>query len=281
MKYTLLFLLICNVSIAQIHLPELSPEAHAVEQVGYTRFMIRYGRPAARGRKIMGELVPYKTLWRTGAGRCSLIGFDQPVMINNKTIAAGTYALVTIPDENEWTILLNSDTAKIYGAPYEYDKKNEVIAFRVTPGKSDQFYESLTLSLDIIQYDAIFRLAWENTTISFPIKTLSYEKAKAEIASAIQANPGDPERLAQAAWFYYMNNDNPQQILAWLNEALKQGDDRWVLEQRFDVLIRMKDYNEATKTGNRAITFLKTTKPESWENEVKEYEEKMKQFPKK
>ena len=87
MKYFVVILcLVHEFSIAQIQLPELSPEAHPIEQVGYTTIKIRNGRPAARQRKIMGELVPYGKLWRSGAGKCSMIAFDAPVEINGKTI---------------------------------------------------------------------------------------------------------------------------------------------------------------------------------------------------
>jgi tetratricopeptide (TPR) repeat protein len=281
MKYLLAaLLLVSNLSFSQIHLPDLSPEAKLVETVGYTTFTIRYGRPAARNRKIMGELVPYKKLWRTGAGKCTLITFDQPVVINNKTIPAGAYALVTIPNELEWTVLLNSDTSKLYGDPSEYNQTTEAIAFNVVPRASSRFHESMTISIDISKYDAVFFLAWENTQISFPIKTLSYEKAVTEITKTINANPNDPERLSQAAWFYYMNNGDPQQILAWLDKALQSGDERWILHQRFDILERMKNYDQAAKSAARAIAFLKTTKPVSWEDEVRYYEEKMTQWKK-
>ena len=241
MKYLIsIFILTSQVSFSQISLPEISPQSTLVEQVGYTTFSIRYGRPAVRQRKIMGELVPYKKLWRTGAGKCTMIAFDHPVVINNKTIPAGAYALLTIPDEREWTVMLSSDTTKLYGDPSEYDQKTEAIAFKVVPRKSDRYYESLTLLLDIVKYDAVFYLAWENTQISFPIKTLSYEKALSEITKSIKANPADPERLSQATWFYYMNNDDPQQMLTWIDKALESGDERWLLRQRFDILERMQ-----------------------------------------
>lgn len=280
MKYLLAILfLVSKVSFAQIYLPELSPEATLTEKAGYTTFNIRYGRPAARERKIMGELVPYKKLWRTGAGKCSIIAFDQPVVIDNKTIPAGAYALVTIPDEKEWTVMLNSDTSKIYGDPIEYDQKNEVISFKVVSETTDRYYESLSITLDIVRYDAVFLLAWGKTKIFFPIKTLSYEKALSEIRKSIQTHPNNPESLSQAAWFYYMNNDDPLQILAWLDKALASGDDRWILRQRFDILERMQKYDEAFKSAERAIAFLRKTKPVDWEGSVKGYEESMKRWP--
>ena len=281
MKYLFAILLLTSqVAMSQIHLPEISPQATATELVGYTTFHIHYGRPAVRGRKIMGDLVPYKKLWRTGAGKCTMIAFDQPVVINGKKVVAGAYALVTIPDQHEWMVLLNSDTTKLYGDPSEYDPATEVVSFKVTPEKANRFYESLTISLDIVKYDAAFYLAWENTQISFPIKTLSYDKALSEIRRSVQENPGDPERLSQAAWFYYMNQDDPAQILAWLDKALERGDERWILRQRFDVLERMQNYNEASKAAERAITFLQTKKPDAWEEGVQDYQERMKRWPK-
>ncbi len=274
MKYVLATLiLIHEFSFAQIQLPELSPQAIVKEKVGYTTFIVQNGRPAARQRKIMGELVPYGKLWRTGAGKCSMISFDTPVEINGKTIPAGAYALVTIPDEMEWKVMLNSDTTKPYGDPIEYDTRTEAISFKVTPRKSDRYYESLTMSIDIVKYDAVFFLSWENTQISFPIKTLSYERAVSEIRKSIEQNPDDPERLSRAAFFYFMNNDDPEQILAWLDQALKAGDERWILRQRFDILERMQNYDEAAKTADRAIAFLTRTKPDAWEEEVQGYKE--------
>ena len=281
MKYFIAMLaLVHGVSVAQIHLPELSPEANMIEQVGYTSVKIRNGRPAARQRKIMGELVPYGKLWRTGAGKCSTIAFDTPVEINGKAIPAGAYALVTIPHETEWTVLLNSDTSKIYGDPKEYDTRTEVISFKVTPRKSDRYYESLTMSIDITRYDAVFFLSWENTQISFPIKTRSYERAVSEIRKSLQQNPDDPERLSQAAFFYFMNNDDPQQILTWLDKALKAGDERWILQQRFDILERMQNYDEAAKAAERSVSFLTRTKPDSWEEGIQGYKERMRRWPK-
>lgn len=282
MRYILAaLLLISTFSYGQIDLPELSPEAMIVEKVGYTTITMRYGRPAARERKIMGELVPYGKLWRTGAGRCTVISFDQPVIIGGKNISAGAYALLTIPGKQEWTVLLNTDTAKVYGEPYEYDPKNEVLAFCVASEKINTFHQSMTISFDIARYDATLRLSWEETTISFPIRTHSFERALAEIKKAVGQHPKDQETLTNAAWFYYMNNLDPQQILAWIDTALAQGDERWAHQLRFDVLERMQNYDGAKESALRAIRFLETTKPISWEEGVQGYKERMAKWAKK
>lgn len=152
---TLLLIFCKTTSHAQLNLPDLSPEGEILQQAGFTTIKIRYGRPAARGRKIMGDVVPYNSLWRTGAGRCSTISFDNDVFINNAKVSAGVYAILTIPGEKNWTVLFNSDTSKLYGDPREYDVKTEVIRFSVIPKKAGRFYESLTIDLDIVLYDAV------------------------------------------------------------------------------------------------------------------------------
>jgi tetratricopeptide (TPR) repeat protein len=278
-KIAVIFLLISHASFGQINLPDLSGEERLHEVIGYTTFDIYYGRPAARGRKIMGGLVPYKKLWRTGAGKGTTVLFDRDVVIDNKIVHAGSYSLTTIPDEKEWIVLLNTDTSKIYGDPREYDVKTEALRFKVTPEKTSRHYESLTITLDIAQWDATLYLAWENSQIHFQIKTGSYKQALAEISTGLAQSPEDQDLLLQGAWYYYMNNENPAQALQWVDKALSISENRWAYEQKIDLLDRMKKYEEARKTVDRAVNFLNRTKPDEWEATVKEYEVKMKHWP--
>ncbi len=57
--------------IGQPRFPALSPEGSIRQKVGLTTISVIYERPAARGRKIFGDLVPYGKLWTTGAGNCT------------------------------------------------------------------------------------------------------------------------------------------------------------------------------------------------------------------
>src|SRR6267154_2765840 len=193
-------------SLGQIQLPNFSPAGKIDQEIGYTHFTIRYGRPAARGRKIMGELVKYNKLWRTGAGKCTTVQFDQPVKINNQSVAPGIYVLLTIPSPHEWTVMLNSDTSKLYGDPSEYDPKNEITRFSVKPMRSDRFYESLSIELEVANNDAVLLLSWEHTQISFLLATNTYEMAEEKIRVALKKNPADVPVLSSIANFYEMNN---------------------------------------------------------------------------
>ncbi|MDZ7614698.1 MAG: DUF2911 domain-containing protein [Flavobacteriaceae bacterium] len=82
-----------------------------------------YGRPLADTNEIFGKDIPYGKIWRTGANEATEIKFYQDVMFANKFIKAGTYALYTIPGENYWTVILNSNTDSL-GAFFNHESKD-------------------------------------------------------------------------------------------------------------------------------------------------------------
>lgn len=277
----ILLLLSSHLVCAQLLLPNLSPRSKIIQDFGYTHVEVHYGRPYVRERKIFGELVPYQRLWRTGGGKSTWLIFNKDVFINGKQVPAGAYAFVTIPSEKEWTVLLNSDTTKLYGDPSEYDVAKEVLRITVTPEKTDHFYESLTVYLDSRKYDIEFYLVWENTQIHFPIITKSHQKAIAAIERALNKSPNDVELLAEASFYYSMNNESTDQIMRWLDKALSIHEDRWVYVQKIDLLEKLKNYKEARKTAIKAIAYLKREKPDNdgWEYTLREFEQKMKTWP--
>ncbi len=141
-----------------------SPKATAEGKIGAAKVTIVYFQPAARGRKIMGELVPFGEVWRTGANDATTIEFDKPVKIEGKDLPAGKYSLFTIPGENEWTIIFNKEH-KQWGA-YSYKEKDDALRVKVKSGKTANFVELFTIAVD---KDAV-KLSWENTTTSFKVK---------------------------------------------------------------------------------------------------------------
>ncbi len=141
-----------------------SPPATAEANLGATKVKIEYHQPSAKGRKVMGGLVPFGEVWRTGANETTTIEFSGPAKIEGKEIAAGKYALFTIPGENEWTIIINKGIK--WGA-FTYKKEEDVLRVTVKPGKTDSFVETFTISIDKGQVI----LKWENTMIAFNVKS--------------------------------------------------------------------------------------------------------------
>lgn len=141
-----------------------SPKAEASGTLGNSKVKIVYCQPSARGRKIMGGLVPYGEVWRTGANEATTIEFDKDVNIEGKNLPAGKYALFTIPNENEWTIIFNKNH-KQWGA-YNYSQNDDVLRVNVKPAKTSEFVETFVITPE---KDKV-TLKWENTAVAFNVK---------------------------------------------------------------------------------------------------------------
>lgn len=276
--FTVFSLLFTLTTWAQMNFPDFSPEGKLSQKVGYTNINIRYGRPALRGRKFFGDLVPFDSLWRTGAGKCTTIQFDEPVWINKQKINAGIYALLSIPGEKEWTLLLNTDTSKVYGAPYEYDVKTEAARFTTIPKSSDRLYESLTIDLDIKNFEAYLYLSWENTTVSFVIHTNTDEEVDQHIKTLLAKNPNDPEVLGFIGYYNKMNQKDLHEVLRYLDRALAIQEDNWYYREKVETLLVLNRNVEAKQTIESAIRFLKKTKQEHWQERVSSFEEMKKKL---
>ena len=151
--------------------PAKSPEAAFTQQFGGSEIGVAYARPLARGRKIFGGLVPYDSLWRTGASDCTTLKFKEEVIIGNKKMAIGKYALFTIPKADEWTIILNSDTT-LHGTN-GYNAQKDVHRFTIKPMKTDRFYETFTIEINDFtpQGSASLNILWENTMVQIPLQS--------------------------------------------------------------------------------------------------------------
>lgn len=141
-----------------------SPSATTEGKIGAANVKIVYCQPSARGRKIMGGLVPYGEVWRTGANEATTFEIDKPVKIEGKDLAAGKYSLFTIPGEKEWTIIFNKE-AKQWGA-YKYKKEEDVLRVTVVPTKTSAPVETFNIAVgkDDVQ------MKWENTAVAFKVK---------------------------------------------------------------------------------------------------------------
>ncbi len=142
-----------------------SPEATVTGKIGATNIEVVYCQPSARGRKIMGELVPYNNeVWRTGANAATTIKFDKAVKLEGKDVPAGKYALFTIPGETEWTIILSKNSRQM-GA-FGYTDNEDLLRVKVKPSKISEMVEMFNIS---IGKDEIL-LKWENTAVAFKVK---------------------------------------------------------------------------------------------------------------
>ena len=85
-----------------LDLPLASQRASVSQRLGLTSVTIDYHRPQVRGRKVWGELVPFGKVWRAGANENTVITFTDPVKIEGKPLAKGSYGLHMLPTETSW-----------------------------------------------------------------------------------------------------------------------------------------------------------------------------------
>lgn len=164
---------------AQDAKPRKSPKASVMQRIGAdTDVVINYSRPAVKGRKIWGELVPYGLYpgnkyskdkpfpWRAGADENSTIEFNNDLMIEGKKVPAGKYSIHMVAGENEFKIMLNK-TSDAWGS-YTYNADEDVLNITVKPLKAEHM-EWLQYSFDELSDDgATAYLHWEK--IKVPIK---------------------------------------------------------------------------------------------------------------
>ena len=128
---------------------------------------VTYSRPVKNDREVFGKLVPYGSVWRTGANESSEIKFYQDIVLAGKTVKAGSYSLFTIPNEKEWTIILNSDLD--YWGAYKYNPEHDVLRVPAKVGSLSEALESFSIQFESTgDKSGVMRLGWDKTYAEVP-----------------------------------------------------------------------------------------------------------------
>lgn len=234
-----------NIQAQQLKVPAPSPSQTIKQNFALGDVSFEYSRPAAKGRVIFGDVVPYGKTWRTGANGATKITFSDSVKLEGNGVKAGTYALYTVPNKDSWDIMLYKDLT-LGGNVADYKTENEVLRFKVKPVAMANKMESFTINMaDVLATSATIELMWENTRV--PIKLTTDIDAK--VMKNIDANVVNDNRpYFQAASYYYDNNKDLKQALAWATKASEQNPKAyWIM------LLKAKiQYKLADKVGGKA-----------------------------
>lgn len=164
---TILMLGVTFMATAQSGKPK-SPPVTATHAIGDLKIDINYNAPSAKGRDLWGALVPFGKIWRTGANSATTFEVNQEVLINGKTLAAGKYALFTIPSDGEWTIIFNKE-ANQWGA-YSYDKGQDALRITTKTGKTQELVEQMTFEVgDNDENVGVVSFMWGDLKTSFNV----------------------------------------------------------------------------------------------------------------
>ena len=160
--------LLSVLAIAQQQKPPLSPPKKADAKLGNGKTVsVDYSAPSMRGRKIMGELVPYGKVWRTGANSATKFHTDSDLTVNGTKVPAGDYTLYTLPTESGWKLIINKQTGQ-WGT--EYDESKDLARVDMNVAKTPAPVEQMEIKLEPKGGDVVMHVIWENTDASVNLK---------------------------------------------------------------------------------------------------------------
>jgi hypothetical protein len=142
------------------------------EEVSWTlngkKITVIYGRPYKKGRNIFGGLEPFGKVWRTGADEATVFRTEGDLMLADTHVVKGDYSLFTIPNEKEWTLILNK-TVKQWGA-FKYEQSADYCRAAMKVEKLSVPVEQLTIDLVKKGADAgELQISWDSIRATIPI----------------------------------------------------------------------------------------------------------------
>jgi hypothetical protein len=143
-----------------------SPPANVATSIAGKKITIDYYAPSAHGRKIMDGLVPFGEVWCTGANWATKITTEGNLEMGNLKLPAGSYSIWTIPNQNEWTLIVNKQTGQFH---LSYDASRDF-------GRTKMNVKSLPAPVETFRIElrsdaankGTLALLWETTEASIP-----------------------------------------------------------------------------------------------------------------
>lgn len=206
----------------EVNFPDPSPKQSIVQDFSTSRIALEYSRPSARGRKMIGNVERFGKLWRTGANAPTTITFEDKVSILGKVVPPGTYVLYTIPDKDEWTVILNRGVEN-WGSD-KYDESMDVCRV-LLPARNDQeFRETFTIWISQVEPESCkLNLAWENWMLSIPIEAETRNKLKLQIKENLSS---EKPIFWYGAQFYYEYEGDLNKALEIIEKAIVQAEEK-------------------------------------------------------
>lgn len=247
---------------AQLKVPAPSPSQTLKQAVGLSEITIEYSRPSAKGRVIYGDVVPFGKIWRTGANAATKITFGEDVKVEGNAVTAGTYALYTVPNKDNWEVMLYKDLS-LGGNVADYKKENEVARFTVKSKTLSDKVETFTIDVaDVASNSANIELSWEKTKVVFSVTA----DIDSKIMKSIESNVVNDNRpYFQAASYYYDNNKDLAKASEWADKAIAANPKAfWIVLLKAKIQAKQNDKKGAVATAEQVITLATEAKNDDY-----------------
>jgi uncharacterized protein YdeI (BOF family) len=258
----LLLALISTGVVAQgIKTPAPSPTQTIKQDFALSSIEITYSRPAAKGRKIFGDLVPFGKIWRTGANGATKVTFGEDVKVGGLPVKAGSYAIYSVPNANEWEIIINKGANN--GGLAGYKTEDDVARFKVKAMELPMMIENFTIILgNLTASSADIQILWENTAVQIPVVADIDAKIMAQINTAMTV---DSRPYYQAASYYFDNGKDINKALEWATKAVEaQPTAYWVMHLKAKVQAKAGDKAGAKASAMKSMEMAKEAKNDDY-----------------
>ena len=254
-----LSILTFNVIAQNVKTPAPSPTQTIKQDFALSSIEVNYSRPAAKGRKIFGELVPFGKIWRTGANSQTLVTFGEDVTVGGKLLKAGKYTLLTIPNSTEWEIIFCKPETS---AP-TYKPESEVVRFKAKVNALPFAVENFIIMFSTqTSNSATISMVWEKTEVEFDVVADIDTKIMADINTAMNV---DSKPYFQAASYYFDNGKDLGKALEWANRAVDaQPKAYWIATLKAKIQAKAGDKIGALLTAKKALELAKEGKNDDY-----------------
>ena len=153
------------------HDKSFSPEEEVTFTSGDLAIQVFYNRPYKKSREIFGGLVPYDKVWRTGANEATTFQTSKDLSFEGSVLKRGKYSLWTIPGEETWKVIFNSEYGQWgIGSDGEANRNpaKDVLTIDVHAVQQEQIFEQFTISFEKVGEDAEMVLIWDKTLVAVP-----------------------------------------------------------------------------------------------------------------
>lgn len=243
----------------KVEFPSASQHALIKQRVGLTDIEVDYSRPNKKDRVIFGGLVPFDKTWRTGANQPTRIKFSADVKFGGKDVPAGEYAVLSIPGQNEWTVILSKDPKA--GAT-DYKQENDAARVTAKPIMIAMPAETFTIGFEDLRADsATFYLEWDKTRVPVKLTTNDLKKVMDGIDAAVKSGKDQEAGFYyNAASFYLDQNKDLPQALKWVDQAIEKNPKAYFMQsKKAQILAKMGNKKEAIAAAEKSIEILKAS----------------------
>lgn len=143
-----------------------SPDTLVRAKLGPANIAIEYGSPRRRDREILGKVVPYDKVWRTGANSATALSTDRELTIGDKAIPVGQYTLWTLPKRNGVDLIINQQVGQ-WGT--DYDASKDLVHIPMTVSKASPPRENFAITLTGRGGNGELRIQWDTFVWSVPV----------------------------------------------------------------------------------------------------------------